>query len=123
MRCRSGFCAQSTDQCIELYGYPLEVEQVGQPSALCNSEEGPTDVDYFRCEDGICRPGIYNEESQVYESACLSFMGCGLLLPYQCPNGKCVSEVTECKTYGKYCSSSELTPYQCKDLTCVASPQ
>ena len=50
-------------------------------------------------------------------------MGCGLEYPYQCPSGECVTEQTGCLSYGKLCSSSSSTPYQCKNFACVASPQ
>lgn len=106
-----------------MYGYQLEIEQVGQPSAICQQQEGSAVSNYFRCEDGVCRPGVFNAETQAYESACLSYFGCGLLKPYQCPNGACVKEITECQSHTTNCGSSELAPYQCKDLTCVASPQ
>ena len=40
------------------------------------------DAKYFRCEDGVCRPGVFNEETQEYETACLSYIGCGLDAAY-----------------------------------------
>ena len=62
MKCKSGFCAQDQDECVTLYG-EAEVEQAGQPSAICQSEQGSLESKYFRCEDGICRPGKYNTET------------------------------------------------------------
>lgn len=55
-KCKVGFCAQSTDNCVELYGYAVEIESAGIPSATCQSEYGSSDQMFFRCEDGTCRP-------------------------------------------------------------------
>ena len=69
------------------------------------------DEKYFRCEDGVCRPGVFNEETQEYETACLSYIGCGLDAAYQCPGGQCVSTPADCLAYSTVCADKTETPY------------
>ena len=52
LKCRSGFCAQSADECATLYGTQVETETAGVPSATCAAEVGASTDQYFRCEDG-----------------------------------------------------------------------
>ena len=75
-----------------MFDYQIESETTGQPSTTCQNEEGTTGQTYFRCEDGTCRPATFDAQTQEYSSACLSYTGCGLDAPYQCPGGMCVEE-------------------------------
>ena len=63
-RCMSGFCAQSKDACIALFGAASEQESAGKPSAVCQAETNSTAV-LFRCEDGTCRPGTWDNSTQT----------------------------------------------------------
>ena len=59
-KCRIGFCAKNQAECIRLYGEQIEKEDVTIPSAYCQAQKGSIENKYFRCEDGICRTGIWN---------------------------------------------------------------
>jgi len=50
----------------------------------------------------------------------LSYLGCGLEAPYQCPNGLCANDEADCIEKAKGCPSNK--PIQCKNMACVEYP-
>ncbi|MCP3681538.1 MAG: hypothetical protein GY861_02515 [bacterium] len=89
-KCPNGGCAASKDVCKK--------NNWDNPK---NCKDGET-----RCEDGICR------------TKCPNFNGCTFENPLQCPNGKCVTLLSECAGIS-YCPIE--TPFECADGSCRKS--